>query len=412
MTNLITATDILFVASNTTHLKMFSLITIDLTERYPHLKLKVVTLNKYYNQIDPKIYNKIFLPDYFDLERQQADEDYWVATDFKKFNLLRNSFHEVKKITKNLRPKMIVLGNDSGYIEQFFIRHAQKLSIKTILIQDGMLNSFVYLNRTETPTKISFSLARRILGLPSNSIYGLSGVDLIYVMGHYSWELFTSLKVSTSKLEITGQPRFEEVNNQSKVSFVDGPTLPKIKTILWVTQPLKKYRLVSEKISATLDNFLIEIIVALGKKYEWNILVHPSDSPNYYKEILDNLIQNGYPISITFGKDFKELYNSIDLILLYTSTLSLECMIYQKPVIFVNPFTEPDYFQFGKLHNLLSAKTPEDIPSLIIKYQSDTTFFKSIINDYQSIIINHVSYFDKVATKRIGDSLIKLLEVK
>jgi len=401
--------NVLMIASNSTHIKIYDLLINFLSNVYPKIKFKVVTLSQYYKQIDPSTINKLNPAIWFDLKKWQSRKDFWELSGLEKLEFTLNGYYQVKKLIRKIRPDIIILGNDTGFIEQCFITHSRPFST-TVLLQDGILNSSNYLNKGQKKGLPLSGLIKSLVGFPTNEIYGLSDVGLRMVMGNYTKFLLSESGVPPEKMKIVGQPRFEIPVIKGTPWHSDYKNPDNLKNFLWVTQPLKKYKLVDEKVTTMLDDFLLNSITGFGKGYSWTILVHPSDSPTHYDELVAELEAQGYDIKITFRQEFKEVVNNIDYIFLYTSTISLEAMIYEKPIILVNPFYEPDYFQFGKIHGMLSAHTPLDSQLIINDYEFNQDFIDEIYSSYKEILENHVGFYNGISTSIICTTIAQFLE--
>ena len=220
---------------------------------------------------------------------------------------------------------IIILTNwiDQELIE--ILRLARKKNIPTLFIQEGMGNPWEnYLT----------------------DIYP----DKLLVWGDVAKKAYIERGISFDSIEVTGQPRFDWYSKLEKKEVFTK--VNNKKTLLYATQPLwkepKRFNDGENIVKKTFD-----MILNVCKKLDLQLVckLHPSDRPDFYARdgviILEETgsksenykkwyCNTGYDPEIDDIKRLGHILLSSDIVVTMFSTVGLEAMILNRPVIFLD----------------------------------------------------------------------------
>ncbi|KHO46242.1 MAG: hypothetical protein QS98_C0004G0018 [archaeon GW2011_AR3] len=201
--------------------------------------------------------------------------------------------------------------------------------VPSIGIQHGIIHkfhiSYNYGNSDVHSTKSNGNAIKKRNNciLPTKTaVYGRHFRDLLLKLGNYSPDM----------VEVTGQPRtdliFENKRNYSRPKLFKQLGLDQNrKLVVYAAQPHKDE---TESIVA-----LTELVQCIRKMKDVQMLIklHPNDNWNFYEKILADL---DYTCAIIREIDLYELFSAADLLISINSTVMLESLLMDVPVIQLN----------------------------------------------------------------------------
>jgi len=205
------------------------------------------------------------------------------------------------------------------------LKLAEKAGIPTLSIQEGLGGPWEHYSVFVYPSKL-------------------------LVWGDIAKDLYTKRGIDAARIEITGQPRFDWYCKLKKNDYFKE--MGSRKVLLYATQALwrepEKYKGGEKTINET-----FEIIYSTCQKLDLQLVckLHPSDKPDFYKKegviILEETgsspknykkwyCNTGYNPEINDIVRLGHILLSSDIIVTMFSTVGLEAMILNKPVVFLD----------------------------------------------------------------------------
>lgn len=407
-----------FFASNFTHMSMWQSVIRALRNRSSALKIDVISLALYYGQSTTAMYSNLYAEKIVVLKRQWSTDIYWNAGLVNKAIMFFAAFFAVKALFSKRQVNLVVLGNDIGLVERIIIKRATVLGIPTLLVQDGILR-----RKNRLPSRIERAIKSAwfsALGISGNRIYGLGRTTAVAVMGTYTYELLKELGRDPESIFITGQPRFDRyaqiladgiLNSQlielrHKLDIPDGS-----KVVVFFSQPLISYKLMEEE---HWDHIVGSVLLAVqGLIPNDCILVklHPAEHLNDFKTryvvSLNELGQYGI-VNDSFG--LIDVLQVADVVIVYSSTVALEAILFDKPVIFFNPYDFRDDYRLVDLGVAVHASTVDDLKRQLKLLSSDTSSREKMKLARAKAIAYHVGALDGSASRRTAEVALRLLD--
>lgn len=231
----------------------------------------------------------------------------------------------------------------------------------------------------------------------------------IAVISAFAKKAYIQMGVPPEKIFITGQPRFDLIQNRkfNKDQLKAELKIPENKHLaVLATQPLVGF-IWTEK-----DNEkFIEMVCNAVKKIPETVLVikiHPVESINIYKIILKNLKEDS--VIICQDIELYELLNACDLLMTVHSTVALEAMIFDKPVITINLSGKPDIFPYAQSGAAIGVYIEEDLVPAIKNTLFNEEMKKKIAQERKKFVYEHAYLQDGKASKRVADLIIQLIQ--
>ena len=124
---------------------------------------------------------------------------------------------------------MIVIGNDTDVIPQWFINSSHKLQIPSLLIQDGLLfdvkklnNDFLHhisiLINKRSKKLLKLALKLKLSHEFKKIKYGQGGCNQIHVWGKMAEDYLLKRNVPKSSIKISGNTKFQTKNDVSSTN--------------------------------------------------------------------------------------------------------------------------------------------------------------------------------------------------
>lgn len=260
-----------------------------------------------------------------------------------------------------------------------------------------------------SPLQFLRKAAREILKLTHPVPSYTEGLNLA-VLSQFAKEAWGSMGVPLERVFITGQPRFDLMLGKkfNKEHLLSELGIPQSKGIaVLATQPLvpslwskDDRRKFIKTIVQAMDNFPDEQLV---------IKLHPSEDIDNYHRILKEI---GYSKAIVCqDTDLYELLNACNLLMTVHSTVALEAMLFNKPVICID-FTgrhslTPFYTKSGAA---VGVYREEDLVPAIRQALYDHQVRDEQEQNRKKFINEHIYKPDGQASRRVAELIMRLIK--
>jgi len=209
--------------------------------------------------------------------------------------------------------------------------------------------------------------------------------------------------IPAEKLIVTGRPVYDEIietKNRIDTSLFERFSLDKTKKIvLLATNPYGE------------DNarkLVSAVVNAINKFDELQLIIkpHPRESVDFYQGVLDELnFKNGKAI----GFDTFELIKISELVMVVTSTVGLEAMLCNKPVISINLFNLPEAVPYVKSGAAIGVYQENKVEDGIRTALYDNLARVKLAEARKIFVDNHNYKNDGKATERVVNSMLEIL---
>lgn len=288
----------------------------------------------------------------------------------------------MKKIIDIIKPDIILVEDDRSPLGKTFIEVGKSEKIPTLIVCHGLI--------------------------ADHPIHGPIFADKIAVMGDYMKEALIKRGVSPNQIVITGQPSYDRLlqensgfgkENICKQLGID----PEKKIIALITQPLpwEINEPVISKVFSSMKNFPeVQLVVK----------PHPAEESKLHELILRETSQNN--IIIKKDLDIFELLFSSEIVITMFSTVGLEAIILDKPVITINLTNKPDSYPYAESGAALGVYKPEDISNAIKKVLYDPEVGMALKKCRKKFVYEHAYKMDGLASRRVADLIEGMMEGK
>lgn len=216
----------------------------------------------------------------------------------------------VERIIKDEKPEVVIVTNSTWWVNRCFVEVAKKSMIPTVSIPDGVIPALFPWKDTS---------------------------DLITVINDKTAKIVKRYSSKNSKIIVTGSPRFDPLFKDKlipmdKTRMSLGLSMGK-KIILFATEPGSLVSSPSEKEKHE------DAVISAAKEMKDCILIiklHPQDNG----KISNNLLKKHNLTDAILIKDFNanSLLNICDLLITGYSTMAIEAIIQNRPVLLLNFF--------------------------------------------------------------------------
>jgi len=351
-------------------------------------------------------------------------------TDSNFENRCLNAFNilNLKRQFKILQPEIIITGADHDCIHHSIIYTANSLNIPTLLVQDGILNpqdptikNFFYKKNIRFFKFLfndKFSLVNKFLIVwyelkfmrnANAEKYGHGNCLKMAVYGDAVKRKFINEGIKEDKIIVTGNPKFDKIyqnkNETDKEKICAEFTIPKEKKIiLLVTQSFVELKLWNNE---QRNQFLSVILKATEKLSNTQLLIKirfPYEQKENYLEFFKD---SGNPTIICQTNPIEELLGLCDVVLTVSSSVGLEAMAYQKPLIIIDLFNESGN-TFYKNCGVPIVTNEQELFQNLHSVLTNEIFLKNILIRGQNFVKEQAYLQDGQAASRIADVIINL----
>lgn len=224
-------------------------------------------------------------------------------------------------------------------------------------------------------------------------------------------EAYISMGVPAEKIFITGQPRFDLVWQKEfhRERILKELGIPENKGIvILATQPLLGFLWKEEE----WERFIETVVRAMDDYPEEQLVLklHPNESLEDYQELLTRMKCNN-KVVICQNIDLYELLHACDLLMTVHSTVALEAMLFNKPVICLD-FTGRNIFQsfYTESGAAISVRSEGELSPAIQKALYDPRARDEQEQNMKRFVSKHVYKPDGQVSKRVAELIIQLIE--
>jgi len=295
----------------------------------------------------------------------------------------------VRGLCEKNNVKLVVLRNDSKELEKTVIYTCRLFNIPSLAVQHG------------------------VLALDNGHYIVIA--DKVAVWGQASIEKYKRFGNDIRKFEITGNPRFDILPDwRPKITrelFFRklGLDVHK-KTILFASQQVNKFT------SYWTDDFFIamarEIINLIKESVNKQLIIKtdPYEDPGSYKEMIRRGNYNN--ISIAENMHIYDLLFYSDILLTLDSTVGLEAMLFDKPVVTLNLGKRKDRVLYAEKGAAIGVYKKEDLPLAIEKVLTDQNTIEQLKLGRKTFIEEYAYKIDGKASERITNFIKRIINSK
>jgi hypothetical protein len=261
---------------------------------------------------------------------------------------------------------LVIVGNDSDIIPQWFIHSAKEKQIPSILIQDGLLMDITSLNDSffhkillsinqSSKKLLLLSLKLRLLKQIKKIGYGQAGCTQIHVWSIFDKNFLLKKNVPENSIFVTGNMKFNDLS--SNTNFENKIIKP---TILYAPTDLIHTKILSKKkVFKIVDDICRTVFSISGVKLI--IKPHPIEENKFYNFFIKN-----YQVELS-NQDLVTLIGQSTLIITNLSAATFDALQQKKSVIIYLPEIEKivnrDSFPFNLIEQniLFYAKNSNEL---------------------------------------------------
>ncbi len=286
----------------------------------------------------------------------------------------------LEKIIKTVSPDLICLMPHGNYLQQLVAALAKRNSIPTLAASAAWDISFPapFLNHLHAD-KIAAH------GEAVKSIYVESGLE-------------------PERIEVTGMAHFDNLFNRDKqrdIQVISGLGInPDVKYIVYATQPVAE-----SEVEAT----LLGIVNAVRKmdSVQMVIKIHPREDLEKYKKIAAQY--EDIVIHVLRDIDLYALLHNCELLITRHSTVALEAMLADKPVVTINLSNQPDPHPYAEEGAAIGVFRPEDIEQAINQALHDRNTKNRLRAAREKFILRWAGMPDGRASQRIVELMERII---
>ena len=231
---------------------------------------------------------------------------------------------------KNNNIDVVIVGNDSDVIPQWFVNCAKKIGIPTVLIQDGLMMNLILPKIFQLRNYLKHKKFKKLLLLRlklaftkdfKKILYGQSNCSLILTWSKISESYFESLGINKESMRQIGYPKFIAKSKKPHVQRI----------ILYTPTALHQLGLMTSSENSILVNILHKTISKIPNS-KLIIKPHPIENASIY----ENVVKSSINTEIT-NNSFNTLIQQADVVISDVSTTILESLVRNVPVIIFFP---------------------------------------------------------------------------
>lgn len=359
---------------------------------------------------------------------------YKPITDYKTKNIL--------KIIKKEKPDIIVT-DWCGFTPNSFIYAANYIGIPCLQINDGVTANYFMVKNIPTRRYSLLKIIKRAVRL---ALFKANPRPLVYlfttlisicsplqfvrkmtremlkstypipsyteglniaVLSPFAKDAHISMGAPADKIFVTGQPRFDLIwqTKMDKEQIMSQLGVPENKGIVVLaTQPLGTLWRQGDR-----EEFVEAVASAMSEFPEKQLVIklHPGEKIEEYREMLAGIDNEAI---ICQSIDLYGLLRACDLLMTAHSTVALEAMILNKPVITINLTGKPDVMPYAESGAALGVYKKEDLALAIRKALYDPEVRKDLQRNREKFVYEHAYKLDGKASKRVAKLIVQLVE--
>jgi hypothetical protein len=287
----------------------------------------------------------------------------------KELGLIINDTYRFEKIIDIVKPEIVIVGDDRATRVRGHVILAKQRGILVMEVQHGMYSS----------------------SMPAD--FPLS--DKVAAGGIYYKKVYTKYGADDEQVVITGWPKFDIYKELKEKNFRKETV-----DILFATDSNDvKFNI---DIIKTVSSFVEDI-----PNLRLIVKPHPSENKNNYT----NIIKNYKKVILTDNnEDINALLASSDLVMMIYSTIGIEAIILDKPLICINRMETPHESIFASSEAAIQVNNLDQLVPVI----KDVLFNQAIrpkLAKARSKFVNEHAYLqDGKSSERVSDLILKMIE--
>tara|TARA_Y100000034_G_scaffold132586_1_gene195948 strand:- start:3405 stop:5270 length:1866 start_codon:yes stop_codon:yes gene_type:complete len=314
-----------------------------------------------------------------------------------RFNILFNSFSlffaevltTTNQILKKEKPKIVLMEHEYNYYGLGFLMNSKNYDIKTIAMEFEAVNKRTSVHRHIKNKSIQNKESP--LWRPIPDIKCVSGKHTKKILEKYC-------NMPKENLRITGQPRFDSLNKKqkhSKQSILKKHKFPNKKIITYGT----KFRINEDPVLNKITDFVnsrddLFLILKLA--------------PNHPSSHLKNRVRESQNVKIIRDIDTRELLQVTDLFITDRSTLGIEAIVKDCPMI-VFDFNKSLTFPYLTLGAAQEVKTINQFPGTIQTCLYDKKTLKNLKQGRKKFLKEYMYKLDGKSAQRVVEIISKMI---
>lgn len=282
----------------------------------------------------------------------------------------------VKEIVHLEKPDVIVTIDDRSPFGKTVNVISKSLGVPTLIVQHGMIND--------------------------HPIVGPICSDKIAVFGQACKDALVKRNTNPDDVVVTGQTRFDVLINKKfdRNWIYDKLNIDKKKGLIVFA---------STDLSDDEKEMIVRGLCNAMKGFPEKQLIikpHPSDNKKQFLDLLGELNSD----AIVVNSDLYELLSGCDILLTTWSTVGLEAMILDKPIIIINLMNRPDPISYVESGAAIEVKTVDGFNQAINTVLHDPKTIEKMKISREKYIRDHVYKSDGKASERVAQLIIKMIQ--
>jgi UDP-N-acetylglucosamine 2-epimerase len=298
-------------------------------------------------------------------------------------------YEMVRSMIEEEKPDIVVYPGETSEFGRTLFHLCRKNNIPCIGIQHGVLGNRLRLTLTKQEAS---GTTPDYCPIPTvTAVYGDEYKRILIREGHYP----------RSSIEVTGSQRFDEIIKKQAMFKKQGIYrkfgIKKQKIVLLVTSPVPENEIMTRAVFNTMKKFPdIQLIVKL----------HPLEADKLYRNLLK---ETGSNAIITTETDIYELLNACEIMITHLSTVGLEAMILDKPVITINISGKPDPVDYARKKAALGVYREQDLVLAIENLLKNRGMLKELKKNRDKYVYETTYKKDGKATERVAELIERLI---
>ena len=295
-----------------------------------------------------------------------------------------------KVMLEETKPDIVVMASDTSLDNKAVLVQSNNLNIPVISIQHGTILA-------EDDYLCDYSHIKEDFdGITSkSSLYPL----ITCLFGPESHEVMANQigYVYSERLQNIGQPRFDQLIDDYSIDdralFLEAFSLdPAKKTALIASQTFK--------IAGNKHDFFEVILSTLKSIQGLQIIIkpHPVEPESYIKKLAQRLGAKVTVLPSNF--DISQAIKSCDFLVTSYSTVAIEAMVANKPVITINLTGMPDVVPYANEGAALGVVNAEELLDVVTKITDDPAFVHQQTSSAKQYIDRELTFCDGKVTER------------
>lgn len=241
-------------------------------------------------------------------------------------------------------------------------------------------------------------------GFVGDPIYGPICSDKIAVFGHACKDALVKRDTNPDDVVVTGQPRFDVLINKKfdRNWIYDKLNIDKKKgLIVFASTDLSddEKEIIVHELSTAMRVFPDKQLI---------IKPHPSDNGAKFRDMVRKLNSD----AIVVLDYLYEILSECDVLLTTWSTVGLEAMILDKPIIIINLMNRPDMTSYVESGAAIEVKTVDGIAQAINTVLYDSKTIERMKINREKYIRDHMYKSDGKSSERVAKLIQKMIDEK